>query len=410
MPLGPPPDPPYTLTPPPASDTVSPRPESRPEAILTPGPGVGGEAPSPNPSPLPTPGAVSDAPQGLEPDAPAADRAHRAAEAGPLHPIPFVLESRQIHLFNGSSGAGKTTFIGWLVGQLLTQPEVLGHPCNRPPYVAYVGGDRIIYDALAKLEGAGWRSPAHFSIVDSDAAETEAHVDSLGEKKDILSFFQWILRSFAADLKLPRIPVDSLIVVDSMSTIFGIEPAGSYLGKVAKPLLKLNRFCRKFKICVILIHHATKTKANDRYIKAQDRALGSMALQGFSSTQMCLTEPELTEDPDAGLTLFEWRSHTSPREEFEFRRSEATGLFEYIGPHWAVPAQKAPPVAAPAMTLLPVIPEEWTPAFVLKEQRHDIPKTTFYRYIDFLADEGLIERELRGRVVFVRRPTSLKGS
>lgn len=385
-----------------------------PAAALTPPnpPATIPSDPTPGPSPvesdLPSPEEAAGQEQTVLPR----ESAPAPVVSGPLHPIPRILEARQTHLFNGSSGAGKTSFMGWFTAQLLTQSSILGHPCQRPPFIAYIGGDRIVEDALQKLSLAGWEAPAHFSIVDDDSSETEAHISQLGEKKEFLSYFQWILKKLATDRNEERIPIDSLIIVDSMSTIFGIEPAGSYLSKVAKPLLRLNRFCRKFKITIILIHHATKTKANDRYIKAQDRALGSMALQGFTSTQMSLTEPELTESPDSGIYLFEWRSHSAPKEEFEFRRSDdEAGKFEYLGPHYDVPEQKAPPVKSQAMLLLPFISEEWVSAPQLREKcLLKIGKTTFYRYLEYLAENSFIERELRGQVVWVRKTKALSDS
>jgi hypothetical protein len=293
------------------------------------------------------------------------------------------------------------------MGQLLSRPTVLGHPVNRPPFSAYIAGDRIIDDALAKLEAGGWFSPAHYSLIDDDSPETETFVSSLGDGKSSLSFFQTILKKLASRYfpSSPRIPEDSLIIVDGMGPLFGIEPAGSYLRAVASPLIRLNRFCRRFRITLILIHHAVKTKENDKYVKAQDRALGSMALQGFTSTQLCLLEPELSPDPSQEITMFEWRSHSSPREEFRFHRLP-DGRFECLDTDspFLAPVTATPTLPTSSLEVLSRIPS--SSPIVASDLRllfESISKPTFYRYLDRLAEAGLIVKRIESGILLVQR-------
>jgi len=395
--LSPPPPPAPVLTSPTDADTL---PAVHPPQLT----GEGGSPPPPSEPPSPAGDvALQDAQQSPQAPSPA------FSSAPPIHPIPRVLEARQTHLLSGSSGAGKTSLVGWMSGQLLSGQPLLGHPCSPPPFMAYIAGDRTIGDAIEKLERGGWANPAYYSLVDDDSSTAENYVRSLRGSKQLshsLTFFHFILKSLNSRYcpELPRIPVDSLLWVDGMAPFFNIEPAGSYL-KVAGPLLELNRFCKNWRITIILVTHASKQLGPDqRYTRVQDRVLGSMALQGFTSTQMFLAEPELSSNPEAGLHEFFWRSHSSAPETHEFKRSDS-GVFEYIGPHWDVPAQpSSTPVTGPQLEVLSFISDEWVPAGAIREHLPSIAKTTFFRYIDRLTDAGLIEREVReAKVVWVRR-------
>src|SRR5262245_57066272 len=71
--------------------------------------------------------------------------------------------------------------------------------------------------------------------------------------------------------------------------------------------------------------HSSKLKGRqeDRYVRLQDRILGSTAISGFSDTQMYLASPEECDQP---YYSFLWNSHLAPAELFPLSRDEQ-GLF-----------------------------------------------------------------------------------
>lgn len=403
-----PPPPPPILTPPLESATLPP--------VPTPSPSVAGEGGSPPPpEEPPSPAGVSPAPEPLtapsqDPqEGPQAPLPATITASRTLHPIPGFLDGRQAHMFSGSSGAGKTTWIGWFMAEFLRKGSIFGHPCTPPPFMAYIAGDRTIYDALDKLERAGWHNPAHYSLVNDPSPVVDTYLATLrkgGRNATVatMNFFDYVLKNLQERYfpSASRIPVDSLIWIDGMAPFFGIEPAGTYMKSVAAPFITLNRFCDKFAITVCLVHHASKQKTDAKYQRAQDRALGSVAVQGFTSTQMSLTEPELTDTPESGITVFEWRPHSAPHEAHDFRRSRETGLFEYIGPHWDTPTIHP---SAPEASLLPfIVDHEWTSTPAIKAVSGEIPKATFYRWLDKLVSAGLVDRDDReGGIAWYRR-------
>ena len=78
-----------------------------------------------------------------------------------------------------------------------------------------------------------------------------------------------------------------------------------------------------------MIHHAGKQKGGDhRYIRDQDQILGSVALQGFSATQMHFTPPELNGTHQHVLSI---TPHHAPRERHGFKfKTDGSGL-EWTG-------------------------------------------------------------------------------
>jgi hypothetical protein len=397
--ISPPPPPPSDLTSPESPDILpsvaaSADTQSAPAApILNPIPSSPGEGGSPQSEP-PSPGVVLITP---------------TPPPHLIHPIPGILEGRQTHMFSGSSGAGKTTWLGWFMGEFLNRGSVLSHPTSPLPFVAYIAGDRTIYDALHKLEKAGWQDPPYYSLVNDPSPEADRYLDALrrGGKSATtatLNFFSYVLKTLQERYfpSQTRIPHDSFLWIDGMAPFFGIEPAGSYMKAVAAPFISLNRFCASYHLTCALVHHASKQKTDSKYQRSQDRALGSVAVQGFTSTQMSLTEPELTDTPDSGITTFEWRPHAAPHEAHDFRRSSSTGLFEYVGPHWEVPAVHP---AAPEAALLPyIVDHEWTSSQAIREVCGEISRATFHRWLDKLVSSGLVAREDRdGGVAWYRK-------
>jgi hypothetical protein len=267
---------------------------------------------------------------------------------GPRDPIPGLFAARETHLLSGASGGGKTTFIGWFVAQLMTRDLIWGYPILHPRFVGYIAADRAARSARRKFTEAGWRYPAVYGLVDHQdpTIRTQLRKTMTGGGKDPgvsgFTLFTKALEYFRQTYfheRSPRdpLPPDSLIIVDGMAAIFGIEPSGSYLRQVAAPLLLLNMLCRDQKLTVLLVHHAGKQVADkaQRYARPQDRVLGSTALLGFTSTQLVVEEPQLSGRKD-GLYTLTVCSHDAPGFSVLFDRA-SNGAFVEVGNGAAIP-------------------------------------------------------------------------
>ncbi len=95
--------------------------------------------------------------------------------------------------------------------------------------------------------------------------------------------------------------------------------------------------------------HAAKQKAdkNERYLRPQDRILGSTALFGYTDTQMYLAAPDETGSKDGVYTFF-WNPHHAPPAAFPLTR-DSEGRFviaEGTGTS-AAPSILGPPALTP---------------------------------------------------------------
>jgi len=348
----------------------------------------------------------------------------QSAPRGIIHPIPLILPGREVHILSGSSGAGKTSLVGWLVARLLSDQSLFGHPCSELPFIAYLSGDRVLDDALEKFDAAGWKDAACYGLINDHGSDVDAAIDHLTDRRrgknaapgpDRFSLLWRALESLRARYypTANRLPEDSLLIVDGMSMFTGIEPAGSYLKQVAAPLTLLSRWAWANKFTLLLIHHSGKQvgDAKARYVRPQDRILGSMALQGFTSTQMFLTEPELTECPERGLYELTIRSHRAPVETRNLCRDGKTGVFRWADPLVMVPPRKVHiatvevHIPKPALAILEHVPANRGP--IAKTALHYASKQTkptFYRNLAILLDANKLEEIILDNVPCVRLP------
>lgn len=311
-----------------------------------------------------------------------------------------IIPNRQVSMLSGSSGAGKTSWIGWFVAQLLKADELLGGQVHRPPFVAYLAGDRVLDDAMVKFKAAGWEQPVTYGLIeDTDAEDALNRSESSDRKTTIHDRFPVLSRALE-QLRRENFPNDhclplgSLLIIDGMSVVLGIEPTGAYLRNVALPLVRFNRFVRRMGYTVLLIHHGGKqiADAGQRYARAQDRILGSMALQGFTSTQIQLTEPELTEEPRKQQYELTVVSHSAPKAVLVFVR-RPDGAFELVGDREADVALNV--VSEGAKALLEMIPDGGiasTDLLALSKAAGN-SRSVHYKYIKILKASGLVEQE-----------------
>lgn len=305
--------------------------------------------------------------------------------------IDKLIPSRQTNFLSGSSGAGKTTWLGWFINQLRTQERLWDYKINRPPFIAYIAADRDASGALAKLVAAGWTEPAYYDLVNDP--EAESCVAALGDERSNVRFplfyraLAHLRRKYLGGEKLPP---DSLLAIDGMGPLLGIEPAGKYLKSVARTMLLTNMLAAREKFLPLLMHHGIKVNGENRYLRPEDNILGSMALQGFSSTMIHVTEPELSEDPSREITTVTIRSHDAPRMTQEFKRDPNTGLFVYEGP--SKPALDISGASQVIYEFVPVGGYIVVADLLRLAMSRKVGKSNFYKCVDKLVELGQLAR------------------
>ena len=342
----------------------------------------------------------------------------KSLQADRLDPIERLLPGRQVHLLSGSSGAGKTSFLAWLLRAFNEESHLFGHVVTRPPFIGYIGGDRSIEDAEKKFRSAGCTVPCYGVVDDLRTRDELVKMQRGGyDGERNYPIFQLACEYFLRGLpgSPARLPEDSLIVVDAMATVFGIEPAGRYLQNVAAPLALLNQYCLRARYTLLLIHHGGKQMQDkqQRYARSQDRVLGSMGLLGFTSTQLQLTEPELTEHPRWGLHQLTVVGHAAPATVCWFRRNPETGLFAEAFPAQEEEQHFELPHSSTAVARLTekerlvweTVPSEGTlPLIELQLQLEGrVAKSTLYYLVEKLVKLSLLSKADVDGVLHVRR-------
>ena len=228
------------------------------------------------------------------------------------------LTPNEIALLSGSSHAGKSTLaLQYIQGCVEGREEVLGLPCTPPGSKwGYIKSDRKPSD----LENLADR--LHFDLssiplicVPTDLAisHTRVEVDAPG-----------LLRDLCLQLKQHGC---THVAVDTFSVFIGANL--NHYNQVAAKLIYLNRICDELSITLLGIHHTGKARTDFSFMRPQDAVSGSMALQGYTSTQLTLTAPEeLKKDatPQTPSRLMV-RSHIAKPATVWLKR-DAAGLFK----------------------------------------------------------------------------------
>lgn len=248
------------------------------------------------------------------------------AQAGPtplpatptvlLDPLPNILTCGSLNLLAGASGIGKTALIAWLMRQFRDGAPIFGHPTQPPPAIGYLTADRPWEHTKHWFSAVGFPEVRQYSIID----DATLKLPNQRLKHLRVDFF----KSCVAKLQLPP---GSLLVVDPIALFLG----GNLLDydTVAFACIEIHRWLQQppQMYCTLGLAHSAKQRAekNDRYLRLQDRISGSMALLGYTETQMYLAAPEETGDKEGAYT-FLWNPHTAPAEVFQFHKG-TNGLF-----------------------------------------------------------------------------------
>lgn len=232
-------------------------------------------------------------------------------------PIPKLLPFGSICTFSGASGVGKTAFLATLVGQLQRGESVFGHQTNPPPAIGVLACDRPWRDHRAWFEKAGVIDLPHYSLRDHDYAW------------EVLRDWRKTPAVFGSLVDAIQLPPGSLLIVDPVSLFI----AGRLMDykDMAIGLGLLDQQLKPRQLTMLGIFHVSKQKTGnqDRYLRPQDRILGSAALIGYSETAFYLLSPE-----EAGKPHYEFGyvAHQLPAATFSYKRNDE-GIFvpaEYL--------------------------------------------------------------------------------
>lgn len=310
--------------------------------------------------------------------------------------IPNILEARSLNLLAGASGLGKTALIASLVAAIRDGQTVFEAATTPPPGIGYITTDRPWASAVQWFALAGYADIPHYSLVDDKAFDLkQLHGGKHGPDQ------------FAYCVEQLNLPPGSLIIVDPIALFLGGR-LNDYT-TVAVASIQIQRYLVQAGYTVIGICHTSKLKADtqDRYARPQDRILGSGALLGYSWTQMYFMSPEEAGRED-GKYVFTWNPHHAPPAEFLLTRDMTTGLFDVAGAYPLITnyvdpiAVKVPKVRDVRVTMrmeavLTCFPPDQEPisidALVARTTALDppTPRTTLYRYLGMLEEDGRIE-------------------
>jgi len=192
--------------------------------------------------------------------------------------IDKIMPVRDVHLFAGPPGAGKTTVILQMLLALQKAEPVFGWR-TFPQKLLYVSCDRTSEEQKRVLDRTGTPHDAFPSIVLDDAFPGTA-------TPTIFGLLKWI--------KLNH-PETQFLIIDGFATLVPDGKLNDY-GVILKFLRICQELCRKFDLTILGILHSSKQKEGQGYENQREKILGSTAWGGFSNLVMTL-EKENNSDP-----------------------------------------------------------------------------------------------------------------
>lgn len=152
-------------------------------------------------------------------------------------------------------------------------------------------------------------------------------------------------------------------------------------------LIHIGRIAISLGATILATHHSTKARSDFNFLRPQDRISGSGAFQGYSGTQMVLTEGR---ESGVDYDTFVMIPHEEPASEYKLKRAEDGGFVPYL-------VEEA--MSQHALAVLGLLPrgEPLTAREIsLHCQPLGLSRTTLYRVLEFLTTSKLLSRSGRG--------------
>lgn len=253
----------------------------------------------------------------------------RTALAPPLvpfpDPIPHIMPHGSISTLSGASGVGKTCWLAGLIKAFQTGQPINGHPTHMPSAIGFISVDRPYRDHKVWFDRAQCAPFSYYSMREDE----DLNWEQLREYKRVPAMF-------AAALDKLNLPPGALVIVDPLPLLI----AGKIIDykDAAIGMALIDKALRARQLTLLGVFHVGKEKGNknDRYLRPQDRILGSGGQVGYSETAMYLMSP--VETGQAFYTIG-WVPHQIPEESFKLQR-DAQGLFQPFDDLTAYQAQQ----------------------------------------------------------------------
>lgn len=250
-----------------------------------------------------------DAPPPVPPDTSSALVSPVYSFPDPIHAlVPFG----SICTLSGASGVGKTAFIAGMIATIQRGEPFCGHQTHLPPAIGVFVCDRPWRDHNAWFQKAGCGDLPHLSLRDID-----------NYSWDTLRDYKRIPQIFGSLIDQINLPPGSLLIVDPLPLFI----PGRLIDykDVAIGLGHLDQQLKARGLTMLGVFHVSKQKSNknDRYMRPQDRILGSSALIGYSETAFYLLSPDEAETHGYEFGAI---SHQLPPIVAQYKRTE-NGLF-----------------------------------------------------------------------------------
>lgn len=303
-------------------------------------------------------------------------------------PLGNVLLAGSVNLLSGASGVGKTAFLTWLIEHFQRQHQILGIRPTPIPFQGWISADRSWERSTKRwFETAEIQAPKSYSLMD-DAGFSKHR---LRNRKDRLAILD---EMFAAVSPTGdgKFPAGSIVYVDPIALFLGGN-LNDY-DTCAVACMEIRERCLDKQFTLIATAHTAKQQADkkQRYLRIQDRILGSAALLGYSDTQLYLGSPDEMGIP---YYTFFWGPHHAPSQAFAFQR-DSRGLF--IPMHELTAPDPPPGGAWIAEHLGETAGQSLLTAQIVEEGEHrGLSRATVMRQLKDAREEGLVVREDRGR-------------
>ncbi len=171
-----------------------------------------------------------------------------------------LLPTREVHIFAGASGVGKSTIMYDFIDKWQREQDVFGRKSHWYPYVIF-SNDRSEAGIMRTLRRIG-KNPKDFHIIDTLSAP-----DSLTMPDIIKQYHK----------KNPHLKV---VFVEGLHVA---QTDGNDYGETSKALKALNRVCHELDITIIGTTHSAKAYAASG-MTGRDSIIGSAANAGMTET------------------------------------------------------------------------------------------------------------------------------
>lgn len=327
----------------------------------------------------------------------------------PIDPIPGVMHARAAHLLVGGSGSGKTPFLVWFVQQLLEKDRILRWPLDpRPlPFIAYISGDRGCEGALELFQRADIEIPYYSLAADRELGTLRelSRMHSRAKKSLDASPFPLLDRAIhhLRDTYFPgapRLPVDSLLIIDAALLFLGLSVTGQDLA-IAAGLNALQHKCDQEQLTVISSHYEVKrtTTHPKMYAHDLDHTAGSMVVQQGHECRMQIMAPQFTTHPREGLHAVKISPRTSAPLT-AWMQLGPDGLFTLPEAWDREPDDTTSTMAAILQALALADPAVGIPRALLREKL-GISRATFTRVLSALVDRGQVKKVRVGKLIYL---------